>query len=414
MPKDLTDVSQWDTVAVPVGTDPATASSVETPIQLLTDRSRFLLDRISRMIPANFRPMNNSFSADVVPHWADGRIIACHDQKWGTHLLVVSESIAAPSLKVLHSDGNGTWRNKETIGGVNGAAVAEDGDDDHAGRVTIVCSTGPNFIKDAVYTSLDGAAFSLVTITGTPGLNFQRIGCDKAASPTWIIGDKVSSGSPSLYSSTNGTTYSVVSGFPTVTSAQDILDIQHTCHHAGALGPSDPGNARWLVITPDYAFRSTDGATWFYQSHGLSIAIASHRKIAYSRTSQRWVAVTSVAGQVAYSDDHGATWTTIAGALGTSIGERIVSDGHGTFVVQAGDGDRTTSYARAIYISVDEGLTWTRHYVSHIGTIPYGTLRDLMSFGLYDMDETPDSVQGYLFADYDSGTEEHKQWISHG
>ena len=47
MPKDLTDVSQWVDVSVPVGTDPATAASVEDPLQDLADRTRYLYDAIS-------------------------------------------------------------------------------------------------------------------------------------------------------------------------------------------------------------------------------------------------------------------------------------------------------------------------------------------------------------------------------
>jgi len=44
MPKNLTDLYEWATIAVPVGTDPATAASVETPFQLLANRTRWLLN----------------------------------------------------------------------------------------------------------------------------------------------------------------------------------------------------------------------------------------------------------------------------------------------------------------------------------------------------------------------------------
>lgn len=48
MPKNLTGVSQWDTVTVPVDTDTADAASVETSFQILTDRSEYLLDGVKK------------------------------------------------------------------------------------------------------------------------------------------------------------------------------------------------------------------------------------------------------------------------------------------------------------------------------------------------------------------------------
>lgn len=47
MPKDLTDVNQWQTVAVPVDSDTADAASVEIPFQIIADRTKHLKDAIT-------------------------------------------------------------------------------------------------------------------------------------------------------------------------------------------------------------------------------------------------------------------------------------------------------------------------------------------------------------------------------
>lgn len=64
MPKNLTDVNSFETVTVPVGTDPATAGSVETPFQLLANRTRYLLDLIIASVFAVYLEL---FNADTSP-----------------------------------------------------------------------------------------------------------------------------------------------------------------------------------------------------------------------------------------------------------------------------------------------------------------------------------------------------------
>ena len=54
MPKTLDDNRIFDDVDVPVGTDPALASSVETPFQLLTDRTWFLWELVKAYVSSAY------------------------------------------------------------------------------------------------------------------------------------------------------------------------------------------------------------------------------------------------------------------------------------------------------------------------------------------------------------------------
>ena len=105
-----------------------------------------------------------------------------------------------------------------------------------------------------------------------------------------------------------------------------------TCTAAGALGPEDLGNPNWLILTNTRALTSADGVAWANQAHGFPGANPpTKRCAAYSRTARRWVAAGrgAAAGDIYYSNNGGASWVLIAGALKNASGTtfQVACDG---------------------------------------------------------------------------------------
>jgi hypothetical protein len=230
-----------------------------------------------------------------------------------------------------------------------------------------------------------GAWGAVVWGGGAPVKYWRAVGCDRntagGASARWLIGDSGSFGAipPVVWTSTNGVNFSAVATFPVLAVGEQVRFIDHTCHPAGALGPDDVGNPSWLILTDNRCLVSADGATWSDQAHGFGVLPTDHKTAAYSRSSRRWVAVLggASAGNVAYSDDNGATWTINVGVLPNVTGASypsIVCDGYGTFVANDDGQD--------LWVSTDEGITWTQIMLDGYPGVTAGYDRTLLEVGV--------------------------------
>lgn len=117
-------------------------------------------------------------------------------------------------------------------------------------------------------------------------------------------------------------------------------------------------------------------------------------------------------GDISYSDDNGATWTYLAGALPITAGPpthatagmeaHIAGDGYGTFVVTRNN--RQAVADGKFWISVDEGLTWTAGEFPDDTMAQWGTDDGYIIEPCFQVDNDVDAVSkaaGYfIFAGY--------------
>lgn len=364
---------------------------------------------------------DSTFDLDVAGG-GDDLQASCHVGALGTRQVFIFGRHSAAQIKEYYSYVGGVrWlapASSPVSVGPYGALVALDADGDNAFRRIVTIDDGTPASNDAVRynTSIGAATWGSATfLPGPPGLNWRSIGCDRdtagAGFARWCIGDDAAGGNSALWTSADGVNFSAASGWVGPTVTEPLRGIYHSCHRAGALGTDDAGNSTWLVLSDTYASWSFNGNSWATNvaGHGLSVGGSNFgpRSAAYSMTSRRWVAALpgSAAGDIAYSDDNGMTWTTIAGALTgiTSAIPRIASDGYGTFVVI----NNSPAGPAAFWYSVDEGMTWTKGRVP--GSALYGSAYDgQVVEGAFDcsvdVDETPGSQQFFIIITYeDSG-----------
>lgn len=289
--------------------------------------------------------------------------------------------------------------------------IGADGEDSNHRIVTGSWGGGTGYNK-VVYHTQHSGVWTAVTFSGGAPANalWHDVACDRDtagnATAHWCITAYVSGSSALLWSSTDGITFSVESGFSTA-SGWNPTGIYHSCHPAGALGPGDAGNPIWLVSSGDQVYRSADHVTW---TGPVYIGGATgQRGLAYSKLSRRWVAAHSYnnGGDISYSDDNGATWTTISNALpgaASADDHRIAGDGYGTFVVVA-----ENALTNAMWVSVDEGLTWS------MVRVPDDTMAGWVSddgyiiepaFFASDVDNTPAGCGFFVYAGYNDNTPE--------
>jgi hypothetical protein len=281
---------------------------------------------------------------------------------------------------------------------------------------TTVVAIDETGATDQVYYQIIRGTGNFLIVTfggGAPGLNWRTVGCDRGLSGTsiFLIGDDAGGGNPVCRRSAGGQIFNTVSGFPTMTGSS--RGIFHTHHPAGALAPSgsgtgqDPGNLSWLYVTDTQVSRSVDGITWYGPvAHGA--AGTMHRKCAaYSRTSSRWVIPhQDTSGSIVYSDDNGASWTTLSGIIPGAIpsGEkRIFCDGYGTFIIFL-DGT-----SESMFISVDDGMTWTNQYFFHgdVSGITEDTRVQEIAFDTRNnWDSTPEFPTGMFVATKETATQD--------
>jgi len=333
VPKDLTDVNQFETVAVPVGTDSATASSVETPLQTLADRTRFLL----------FRLMLNFFAdCDLTSVTKTANIYsACYDASTGIFTAGDYDGYTRYSTGGLIWDDEGggtpTGPNPGT------ANPVYDMDSDDNGRRIACADSGAG---DEVFYSTALGTWTACTITGTPGLTFHTVASDKGVTGVWLIADTATPSA--VYRSTDGITFSSV----TVTGlTTQIVSILHT---------GDAANNVWVMLTStQVAYSTDDGATWTVTTHGLSAA-PSTGSLAYDPDTGRFVTLIAGTSNVAYSDDGGATWNELSSVLpaagGGGTARRLVAGNNGRLLAKTGSSSEHCA-------SGDGGATWEQVFL---------------------------------------------------
>jgi len=279
-----------------------------------------------------------------------------YDQVNGWHFGFYMDPAGPPWVLCTYTRGITYWAAPISCNMLVSAADRLDADGDNTGRIMVLShlAAGGAQVRHAdalgVW-SAPGAGWAA-------GQQWYAIACDRAtsgaANALWLVGDRPGGAAASLAGSNVAPP-----GLPTWAAViyggvagEDVMGIWHSLHPAGALGPSDPGNPTWLVVSQNRAWRSGDGAAWNNAAHGLA-GTFDRRSAAYSRTTQRWViTLGNIAGDVAYSDDNGATWVLIAGALANAAGGAavdLVCDGYGTFIAQDGN---------TFWVSSDEGMTW--------------------------------------------------------
>lgn len=296
-------------------------------------------------------------------------------------------------------------------GGIAGI-VAMDAEGSNSYHKIVVIDDG--VINDLVRYQAGAAAWATVTFTaGAPGLDWRSVGNDRdtagSGNDLWLIGDDAGGGNSVMWSSTDGITFGVLATWPGATVTEPIHGIYHSCHPAGALGPDDAGNPTWLALSDTYSTYSADGATWTAKAHGLNTGAGSFnsRSAAYSRNARRWVVVhpDSQFGTVSYSDDNGDTWTTTASALPSAVAgagrsPHIACDGYGTFIVVEGAAGVD---AQRVWISTDEGITWTAFIVDITGSTMEGLEIEACVEEDKDVDEPGTCGQFFCIGYFESG-----------
>lgn len=349
MPKNLTDVSQFPTVAVPVGTDPATAASVEAPLQLLADRTRYLLRSLLGARAANW---SQSDISDITggTFCSGANVMAiCYDPDedrfWaidddGAVVCTIPASYASPPATP--GGGPHLWYDDtsdpldNTLWTASGAQVDIAAG---AGAVVGVSSSAAGQIASS-------GGFAGTWAARTPasgGVLWGRVTFDPASSLFIVAG---TSGTPvHVETSPDGTTWtdrSVAAGFSVNAESPQAI-------------ASDPAGVAGTLILSDSEFSHTlDGLTFSKGSHSLATVPLA---LAYAGGG-RWVAVLT-SGDVAYSEDNGATWTAVTTPLDGFVATyvHIAADGRGGLVASAASAARSLLWA-----SIDSGETWETVY----------------------------------------------------
>jgi hypothetical protein len=254
-------------------------------------------------------------------------------------------------------------------GGLANAILSIDADSDGTAYRCLAISNAPGTNQIWYNNNFAASPWLLAAVAGV-ARDWLCIGSDRntagGAQPLWMIGDSGTGGTvaPRIYGSAVAAAPAnfadVGAGLAAIAVGNQINFVGHTCHPAGALGPDDAGNPSWLALSTapagaGLALVSADGATWSQQAHGLGAWQISNKSAAYSRTAGRWVVI-DTAGGTWYSDDNGVTWA--AGvtlpmiALFPGTAPQIKCDGYGTFVI-------SDVAANLIWVSTDEGITWT-------------------------------------------------------
>jgi hypothetical protein len=389
------------------------------------NRNSLIQDTLARLQAANYQHVRTD-TTDYGTGAPVGKLMtSCHfgdANLRNTICTLIFYDAAAGAEQILEYGGiNGvTWSapGANPVFAAPGAGVptfldADGSDADHR----IVCHD--NAVDRVRYNT--GGAWANITFTaGAPTYYWLSLACDRntagGASAHWVISAFVAAGaSAAVWSSTDGINFAAEAGFSTANGVTPE-GTYHSNHPAGALGPDDVGNPTWLVLGQDSAYRSTDHATWS-SAVALGYDCRNNRSAAYSRPARRWVVAHSDTdfGDVSYSDDNGATWTYLAGALPVEAGHiaagveaHIAGDGYGTFVVTRHT--RTAVADGKFWISVDEGLTWS------LGEFPDDAMAQWGSDDGYiiepcfqaanDVDGQPLAAGYFIFAGYNDSVPE--------
>ena len=329
-----------------------------------------------------------------------------YDQVNGEHWLFFIDNAGGPPYGIeSHARAYERWSATGNANQNNGPVNRLDADGSHDGKIIFSSQLagGGGHLR---YHDFAGGGWQVPATPPAVGLNWGAICCDRDTYGNgyshWMVGDRPGGGASTIEEAVDALpancNFANNAAYNALALAQDIDGIFHSRHPALALGPSDPGNPVWLVLTPTSVVRSADdGASWTVAAHGFA-GNFSPGSMAYSRTSQRWVlAIGNAAGDVAYSDDNGATWTTIGGALAAAANTYdVYCDGYGAFYAHQRRG-----LTLPFHVSVDEGLTWTEFDVeSTAGFQPLilGSSIDSSK----NIDDTPSFPELFLAMHYDA------------
>lgn len=122
----------------------------------------------------------------------------------------------------------------------------------------------------------------------------------------------------------------------------------------------DTANSYFLAAVTDRVIKSATGLSGTWSVITPSWGAFACSGLGYDADSKRWIAVGyGTAGDLWYSDDDGATWSSWAGAvpmLSANGRKSIACDGHGCWVVTGST--ELTGTDDPMYWSVDNGATW--------------------------------------------------------
>ncbi len=334
MPKDLVDVSQWETVAVPVGTDPATAASVETPCQLLTDRSRYLLDYALRLRLVNWTETDSAGLAAMDGGPGEG----LYDPVSGHHTTIHDDG--ANTEQPIADVGGWHW----TLSGAPPTGRRYTIDHDGAGSMAADGAAG-----GPAYCDVAGGGW-LVPVAWIAAGQHGIIRHDRAG--LWLVGKNITTSNlvEILRSTGPLVAFAAPATPPGFIGGGTLYCLEHS---------HDAGNPLWVALTGNQCSTSVDGNTWKEAAaHGLSKAPLS---LAYSQFGATWIAALKD-GSIATSTD-GVTWTKstpfITGLAG-ALNAHIATGGLGDWVIVLANAG-----GLEIWVSADNGVTWTEAWLPY-------------------------------------------------
>jgi len=347
MPKDLTDIDEWKVIAVPVGTDPAVASSVETPFQSITNRTRYLKNILFGMRALNYKQA--SLTAGAIAALASDQIRGlCFDASLNAFTALTKDGYTIYSYHL--GDGGAT----PAMGG-HGYAWDDEGTQNPNG-------IGGSWVNNntAIVSNQNGQRivinFNIAdTIAISSALNTWTTQATSGSGNFWYDIDHDKSGlyvivglSGVIQSSPDGTTWTArTSGV-----GENFVSVRHSY---------DSNNSYWVALTTNYAAHSADGITWSNNTHSLP-STPANKCLAYSKVEGWWGAVLQN-GDMAWSDDNGATWNYDPDPFGLGPGPitgldkmHLECDGNGTWIFDYSDLTASTPGRR--WVSVDDGFNW--------------------------------------------------------
>lgn len=335
--------SQPNKVEPPAGKIDTGRVPTELPPSVETNWWRSMVSRFIEHL-LSFRLLNwhNDISVSAVAATgAPGP--GCYDESTGMLSIGTDdgETIESPTGIIWDDEGGGgvagPW--------VGMGAIVDMDSDDHGRR----CCVG-SYTTDRISTKIVAGSWASCTITGAPALTFDRIVSDSDAGgggvALWLATDQ--STPTAFYRSTTGTTFAAVV-VPGWTGTRPAL-----------VASKDPANDVVLAMNGTQVAMCSDhlGLVWTVSAHGLNITNPSgtyrQQFVAYDKARSRFVAILGglSAGDIAYSEDNGATWTTLTGVLpawGTGDIQLVASRDGELFAHLADSG---------FHASVDGGVSW--------------------------------------------------------
>lgn len=299
MPKNLTDVSQWATVAVPVGTDTADAASVETTFQILTDRCKYLLDLAEHYSGINYCNLNEADISTITTFDINNILGGCFEpNKVGqpVHTLIDNDGETIICRKNLQQGLNGSYWIDESAtpnsvltwtAAATKAALCQDNE----GSTPRRCAVSNSATGQVAYSTNYG---SWAAPSGIAGIIWNCCEFGYPGSRLWAIGGN--SGAISTTTSISATAFtSRTSGL-----SGNVLRIRSNRKTTGHAFLA-------LDASGDVSVSNSDGTSWTATASGSLGLSSTLLDIAWDAKNNRWIGYQSN-GYLAFSSD-GIAWT---------------------------------------------------------------------------------------------------------